>query len=739
MSLLADSSAISAGAAPVAEMLEAGETVLAFGHYLLFPRRRQLLAESKPVELGSRAFDTLLVLVEAEGRLVTKDQLLKRVWPNTTVEEKNISVQIAALRKALGSKRELVKTDSGRGYRFASTVRRIVSEPDMPAPPGSSAGRIERPSAPPTNLPVPLLPLIGRERELDELPDLVLDHRLVTLTGAGGIGKTQLGLELARRLRPLFSGGSWVVDLGPLVNPDLVAGTIACTLGIEAGFERMPTEFGIVGDRKSMLIMLDSCEHVIEAAARATEVLLRAVPGLHLIATSREPLAAEGEHIYRVAPLKVPPTNISRAARVMEHSAVQLFVERARAADPGIRLDDRDVLIAAKVCRGLDGIPLAIELAAASMATIGLDALAARLDDSFDLLAGGRRTAMPRHQTLRATLDWSYRLLDDDSQAVFRRLAVFAGGFTLESATEVVSLDPVGELQARRLISDLVSKSLVTFDVRGTVSRYRLLDTTRAYAREKLSESGELDAIAGRHAVHYRKMLEKAAPGWQTTPAPELVAAYAPEIDNIRAALHFAFASDRDRQLGTALTAASVPLWMLLSILGECRDLVTRALSCLGEGSPDQDRQEMLLQSALATSSIWSKGPVTAACAAAERTLELAARLDDTEYQLRALYVQWIYRLRIGEYQISRAVAGRMRRIAEAAADLPGALTGARLEGVSLHYLGDQRRARDIMEHVAKHTGSNIHRAFVVRFGLDQRCAALMYLARILWLQGFPE
>jgi predicted ATPase/DNA-binding winged helix-turn-helix (wHTH) protein len=714
------------------------EVAFAFGRYRLFPRRRRLFAGEEPLALGSRAFEILVTLVEADGRLVGKHELRKRVWPGAVVEDHNIDVQISALRKVLGDDRSFIRTEAGRGYRFVAEIRGIAGKPVELA---TSVAAAALPIlALRTNLPTAISLLVGREHELAELLDLVAMHRLVTLTGAGGIGKTQLGLEASRRALPCFADGAWVVELGSQVEPESVPGAIARSVGIEPSASRDAVDqLTAAFQRKHLLLVLDNCEHLIEAVAGIAEALLHGAPRLCILATSQEPLAAEGERIYRVAPLRVPQSDTLGAAQAIEHSAVQLFVERAQAADPLFELDDDKAAAVGKICRHLDGIPLAIELAAARVATIGVDALAARLDDRFRLLTGGRRTALRRHQTLRATLDWSFGLLEETERAVLRRIAIFAGSFTLDSAGVVAACDDVDPAQAAGHVADLVRKSLVTFDVRAAVPRYRLLDTTRAYALEKLAESNEFETIARRHAEHYRALLERADIDFETIPASNLAARYAPEIENIRAALTWAFEPQGDATIGVALTATSAPLWMLLSMLRECLDFVTRALSRLESASEIDARYEMLLQSALAKSSTWARGPVAATCAASERALELAERLGDAEYQLQALYILWVYRIRTGAYRASLAIAERFRQIAEGKADVPVLLAGIRLEGTSLYYLGDNARARAAMERLLDDKLLNGHRSFVVRFGMYQRVSAVAYLARILWLQGFPD
>ncbi|MDB5483415.1 MAG: hypothetical protein JWO83_4468 [Caulobacteraceae bacterium] len=477
---------------------------LVFGRFRFVVRSRELTANGVPVPLGSRALEVLSVLVEARGELVTKSELLDRVWPTTTVEENNLQFQISSLRKALGEDREFIKTVSGRGYRFVAEIAvegpaatrdaRIAGLDQDDAPLAPSRG----PPAP-NNLPAPTSDIVGREIHLSDVAALVEANRLVTLVGAGGIGKTRLAIELARRLAPAFGDGVWIADLAPLSDPGRVVSIVASVLGLGGDCGSPERLAPALGSRR-LLLVLDNCEHVIEAVASLAEALLHADAFMQVIATSREPLRAEGEWVYRVPALDIPPEEASDAEDVLGYSAAKLFIERTRAADPVSRLDAPAATAVAQICRGLDGIPLAIELAAAGAAALGVEALAARLDDRLSLLTDGRRTAPARHQTLRATLDWSYELLSEPERVVMRRLAVFAGDFTMEAAALASGFGEVSATKAVQCLASLVAKSLVAADLGDPAPRYRLLETMRAYAMDKLAESGEFDAVTTRYA-----------------------------------------------------------------------------------------------------------------------------------------------------------------------------------------------------------------------------------------------
>ena len=497
-----------------AQFNRSGAYALVFGRFRFVVHSRELTAHGVPVAIGNRALEVLSVLIDARGELVTKDELLSRVWPTTTVEENNLQFQISSLRKALGPDREFIKTVSGRGYRFVAEItpesRAASREPHDGGLDRDVTPLVRVDDRPNThNLPAPASDIVGREAHLADVAALVEANRLVTLVGAGGIGKTRLAIELARRLSPTFEHGVWIAELASFSDPSLVYSTVASALGLDADSASPEHLAGALGCRR-MLLVLDNCEHLIDAAAVLAETVLHADGRLHVIATSREPLRAEGEWVYRVPALDAPPEGSDSVEDVLQYSATKLFIERTRAADPASQLDARVAAAAALICRRLDGIPLAIELAAARATALGVEGLAARVNDRLSLLTEGRRTAPARHQTLRAALDWSYELLTEPERVVMRRLAVFTGDFTLDAATRVVNLGEAAAGDIVELLASLVAKSLVTADVGGPVSRYRLLETMRAYAAEKLAVSSECEAVTSRYATIGSDRLDRA-------------------------------------------------------------------------------------------------------------------------------------------------------------------------------------------------------------------------------------
>jgi predicted ATPase/DNA-binding winged helix-turn-helix (wHTH) protein len=721
------------------ERLSETPASVAFGRFRVQPHRRELLADGRPVKLGGRAFDVLMALIEARGTVLGNDALIRRVWPNRVVEEKNLHAQISALRIALGAQRELIRTVPGRGYQFTGETRILPASPDERVK-AELATAQPRSALPPTNLPEPVSELVGRDGELREILSLAAAHRLVSLTGAGGIGKTRLALAVARRLLPRFADGVWLIELAPLTQPDLVPAAVAAALGLE--FPASAVSAKRVANAlsgKQLLLVLDNCEHVIDAAAMMAEALLHANPAAHVIVTSREPLKAEGEWIHPVPPLAVPAEDADGRDDSLQYGAVRLFVERARAAEPHFAPDRRSAAMIATICRRLDGIPLAIELAAVRVAALGIEELAARLDDRFRLLTGGRRTALPRHQTLRATLDWSYELLAEPERVILRRLSVFAGYFSLEAAGAVAASAELGPSAVVQGFSSLVAKSLVAAEVAGPVARYRLLDTTRAYAWEKLAASGERERLARRHAEYHRGLFERAETEWETRPTAEWLADYGRQIDDLRAALDWAFSPKGNALVGVELTVAAVPLWFQLSLVDECLGWVERALAALDMAPGQDERRRMQLYAALGWLQMYATARLESSTDAWRTALRLAEELGDTDYQLRALWALWADRTNHAEFGEALTLASQYRSLSARAGNIADQLVGDRMTGASLHFLGNQAGARECIERMLGRYTTPVSRSHVVRFQFDQRVTARITLARVLWLQGLAD
>src|SRR6202165_1237470 len=424
--------------------------------------RRELRSRGIPVPLGGRAFEVVTVLVQSASEFVTKDYLMERVWPGAIVGEGTIHVHISAVRKALGPDRGLLKTASGRGYRLLGNW--TPQQREGTAPPVYSALTRTSGAQPANNFSPLITRLIGRAAAAQFVRDLVSAYRVVTLTGPGGIGKTSLAIKAVRYLLPDFKDGGWIVELASLSDPGLVPSTVASTLGRklagESSAESVPRAVG----GRHLVLVLDNCEHVIDAVANLAETITRLCPRTTIVATSREVLRIDGEAVYRVPPLEVPAVGQAAPDYIMQYSAVELFVARTKALNADFTPTAEDLASIATICRHLDGIPLAIELAEASAAALGIEQVSAGLRDRFALLTRGRRTALPRQRTLRATLDWSHELLPETERRLLLRLGVFAGGFTVDSAAAVMADAGLDAAMVADCIANLVTKSLIALD-----------------------------------------------------------------------------------------------------------------------------------------------------------------------------------------------------------------------------------------------------------------------------------
>jgi predicted ATPase/DNA-binding winged helix-turn-helix (wHTH) protein len=710
-----------------------------FGRYHLIPDRRALLVGGSEIPVRSRPFDILVTLVEWRDRAVSKDELLERVWGGRIVEEGNLSVHIASLRKLLGA--GFIATLPGRGYRFVAPVEEVVTPPSSAtsARQADVGATRDEPAKPSTNLPAPVSQLIGRDGELAEVKSLLDAHRLVTLIGPGGIGKTRLALEVARHLLPQCADGVWLVDLAALSDGSLVLTAVASVLGIAA------TERGAMLDRiatalrsRTLLLVLDNCEHLLNPVASVAETVTRAGGGLRVLATSREPLKVEGEWLYRVPPLSIPAEDVRDTDDILNHSAVELFMSRTAAAGPHFGDHGPNAEVVGSICRRLDGIPLAIELAAARAATLGIEAMSVRLDDRFKLLTDGRRTALPRHQTLRATIDWSYELLTDSERAVLRRLGVFVGSFGFDAAVSVAALDEAHATDLTDVIGNLVAKSLIVVEMGGETTRYRLLETTRAYALEKLAECGESDLAARRHAEFYRDLFAPSEPAAELKPTIQRINLYVREIDNVRTALDWAFSPGGDVAVGVVLTAAYVPVWLYLSLVGECRERAERALNSLGPGSDLSSHLRIQLYTTLGVALVYTIGIVERTATILAKALEIAESLDDVDAQLQVRWAMWIYRFNNGEIRVARGLAKQFLRIARRAEDPVDIAGGYRLLGSTLHYEGDQSEARRCLERAVDVDISSDQR-HLMWFHYDHGVMVRARSARVLLMQGLVD
>lgn len=529
--------------------------VYRFAEFELLTARRQLRRGEQEVAVTPRAFDLLVALVERAGHVVSKNELMTLVWPRLVVEENNLQAQVSALRKVLGP--QAIATVPGRGYSFTLPLTgEALSAPDARTRCRGDAATRGEPESSAHNLPTELPPLYGRDDVVDALAQLIAQRRIVTVVGPAGIGKTRLAQAVAHRLRDTRADGVWVVELAPLDDPELVVSTIAGVLdcAVASGAGALPSLVRVLRDQAPLLV-LDNCEQLLPAVADVVTRLLTGAPRVRLLVTSQEPLHVIEEHVYRVQPLALPADESTVDAPL--YGAIELFVARTRAADPRFTLRQDNAAAAVDICRRLDGIPLAIELAAARVPLLGLAGVRDRLDEQLELLSGGLRTALPRHQTLRAALEWSYALLSVDERSVFDRLGVFAGSFSMQAAQQLAADAANDRWAVLEHLAALVDKSLVLVEM-CEPPRYRLLQSSRALALEQLSANGRLDEMRRRHAQAIADTLAGEDPMEAPTERARRVA---PDLDNARAAAAWATGPAGDRQIAIGLAGGTEMLW----------------------------------------------------------------------------------------------------------------------------------------------------------------------------------
>jgi len=707
-----------------------------FGPYRIYPGQRLVLEGDQPLRLGRRAMDILLILLEHAGNVVSKQQLIAQVWPKSVVEDINLRVHMAALRKALGdgqAGQRYIVTVAQRGYSFVApfSLASIEQHPD------NEAHEPRR-----HNLPVRRTRLIGRQHLVDSLVTHLARQRFITLVGPGGIGKTTVALRVAEQLIGHYRDGIRLLDLAPLNDPAMITAHLATLLDQALHDGEPMNSLATCLRERQMLLVIDNCEHLIDAIALLCEGILRGAPQVHILATSRESLRAEGEYVQRLESLDCPPPiAVLDRAQTLSFSALQLFVERAMANHDSFELSDEELPLAIEICQRLDGIPLAIELAAAQVADLGINGLLTQLQGSFRLLTQGSQTTLGRHQTLRATLDWSFELLSVCEQTCLRRLGLFRGGFTLESAAAVIVGEHIEPNLVLASITQLVAKSLLNVEVGDEEVFYRLLDTTRSYALEKLHLAAEVSDTRQRHAERCLALMQQAQDDWEQTPTHLWIERYARGLEDIRAALEWGLHANGPQMLAIRLTASSMPLWQELSLLKEHGVYVRRALALLDAAAEPCPRLTIALKLALGSSCYHAQGGTAETVDAFVSARTLAERYDDVAGQLRAVSGHMAVNLCSGNYQMALEQSQQFDRLG-----LHGyavlSLSTHRLRVLALHFSGDQQQAREHAEQVIQRMAQSGHlNRFTHGFGVqyDQSVAALTILARILWLQGQPE
>jgi len=716
----------------MAKLAEQTRDVISFGPFSLVASERLLTKDGAPVELGARTLDALTALASRPNEVLSKRDLMALVWPDVTVEEGSLRFHIASLRRALGDGIggvRYIATAAGRGYCFVAPIARSSDRDNARA--GAGLGFRH------ANLPSRLSRMVGRAVDARMLSTRLAAQRFVTIVGVGGVGKTTLAVAVAHDLTEAFAGTVLFVDLGMLSDPNLAATAVASMLGLSVqSDDATPNLIAYLRDKRILLI-LDTCEHLIEAVAALASRIFMEAPQVHILATSREALRVEGEHVYKLDPLACPPDEAGLTAEVAQtFPATQLFVERAAASGARLDLGDAEAAIVVSICRKLDGVALAIELAARRVEAYGLQQTAALLDQQLTLLWLGPRTAPPRQRTLQATLDWSYGLLSELERIVLRRLAVFVGHFTLDAALAVVTSATVDQARVFEAIDSLVAKSMVATRPIGAMMRYRLLDTTRAYVLETSIDDAELADLAVRHAAYYRQWLEQSGTDWPNLSTGAERAPHFAALNNVRAALEWCFGVSGNAEIGVGLAVAAAPVFLAMSLLPECHRWSERAILALDDGARG-GLEEMRLQADLGVSLMFMRGGRDAAQAALNRSFAIAEEHGDALDQLRLLGPLNMFSLRTADFRTALDYARRCSAIAGTVEDLVAATLAHCILGISLHLGGDLGGARVELE-AALQEGPRSQRTTTIYLGFEGKVLAGAILARNLWLQGHP-
>lgn len=672
---------------------------LLFGPFELSRRERVLRRDGVALPLGSRALDILIYLAERPGEVIAKQELIDHVWPDVTVEEGSIRVHVAAIRKALGDGQfgnRYIANIKGRGYSFVGTM----------VPVGEAAAGRNASSPHQGRLPVRPITMIGRETFVREVSDKLRDDRFVTLLGPGGIGKTTIALAVGRAAATEFGSEIYFVDLESLTDPNHVAAAVAASLGLAPKSKDPGLELLDLIRSRKLLVILDSCEHVIDAVAQLAEHLYQQTEAIHVLTTSRELLKVEGEHCCRVPPLDFPPDGSGQTANaILRYPAVQLFVRRVATRTGRVVLTNKEAPFVAEICRRLDGIPLAIELAAGQVTALGLKNTADLLVSRLELLKLSHRTAVARHRTLKATLDWSYDLLSDAERIVFRRIAPFVGHFSLDGARSVTGEPGVGAEDIFDAVAGLVEKSLIATRIDAAQAQYRLPNTTRAYALAKLEEHGEVDMVFGRHAEYLAGHLERLREALSGLPGAERVAIYSDQLSNVRAALEWSFGPQGDAEVATRLAAVSTQVFLELSLLIECQAWAKRAMESLGQPHRDS-RHAMEISASIPLAMMHTEGNDQRVRTAFMNALEIAIEQKDLRYELRILSGLFTYSHWTMDIRGATDIAVRSKTLALQTGDHDDMALAEAMLAASEHLLGNHLAAQLHCESGLRHLAS---------------------------------
>jgi non-specific serine/threonine protein kinase len=579
-----------------------------FGNFRLDTSRQSLLRDGETVSLSPKALAVLSYLATRPGRMVSKEELLEAVWPDTYITDAVLKVRMLEIRRALNDdagQPRFIETAHRRGYRFIASVAS-------------------------TNLPVPISSFIGREREIGEIKRSMANVRLLTIRGPGGSGKTRLALQVARESAQDYPDGVWWVSLTSVSSADMLPQAIAVALGVREQPGRAMLQTLIHHLRNlELLLVIDNCEHLAAACAAVSDVLLTKAAGLKIMTTSRQALGVSGEAIWLAPPLSLPEADLQDLDQPENYEAIRLFCDRARELVPNFVLSPANSTAIADICRRLDGLPLAIELAAARVEVLSVDEIAGRLGDCFSLLTGIGRREVPRHETLRAAIDWSHELLPDKEKILLRRLAIFAGSFNLAALETVCTGSALRASEILDFLAQLVRKSLVlplaTGSSASTSTRYRLLETIRQYGLEKLSQAEELDDLSLRHAEFFLNIAEKAEPNINSSQRKNVMQQLESDLDNFRAVLDWSCSHSGRGELPARMAAALWWFWFHRGFWSEARQRLQRVLAI---ANGDHVGRCKALRAAGML--FWFQGDHATACLHLRSAIDIAGRLGET-------------------------------------------------------------------------------------------------------------
>lgn len=705
--------------------------IVEFGPFQYDMIRREVCDRSGPLRIGSRALELLGVLLESPGRLYSREELVSRVWPCTVVEETSLRVHMSALRRALGDGQHgarYIANVPGRGYAFVGEVKSLMA---LIAPPVPSKRH-----APIHGLPARLTRPIGRDQVIAQIGELCTRERMVSVVGAGGMGKTTAVCAVVEIQNLSYEHGAIFVDLSRLSDPTLVVVEVSRSQGLNATRDDLTSALEGALRNKHMLVVLDNCEHVIDAVAALVDRILRCCPKVHFIATSREPLEVETEWIFKLPPLGMPQADEAlEPDAVLDYPAVQLFVERARATCDSFELTDSNVMAIRQLCQFLDGIPLAIELAAARVDTLGVHGLLCRLESMFELLTRSRRTALTRHRTLHAVLNWSYDLLSVTERLVLQRISAFRSAFDLEGAITVASCPGLSRQQVIDDLLSLCAKSLVVLEPADEQRLiYRLLYITRLFAEKQLARDPDEAMIRRRHAQVMLETATKAQQAGADMSQYRWTSSLASCIADLRAAIEWAMIEECDLPLGIEITAESHHMFYDACLIEEYRRLINTALDKIGRAGRENTRLEFKLRIAQSILFAHAMAKGDEQPSVISKTRHLATTLGSPEDQIEALFAICAGAFGQGDYLGTLTYCHEIRLLAQGDLEPISIAIADRMSAHCLHSLGDHDTSEHLAKRVMAFNGARVGRRFLseVPFDVSMRVT----LSRIHWLRG---